>query len=156
MVPLGMSAGVAIRVGQAIGADSPHRLRMIGLAALATVVVWMAAMMAILIVFGDDIARALSDEPAVIALATTMFVIFAAMQIADGVQATALGALRGMLDNRWPVIATLVCYWLVALPFAYLLAVPLGFGPNGVWIGYGAGLVLASLALLARFVAKTK
>ena len=156
MVPLGMSAAVAIRVGQAIGEDARFRLRSIGWAALATVVVWMAAVMFMLLIFGDDIANALSDEPGVIALAATMFVIFAAMQIADGVQATALGALRGMLDNTWPVVATLICYWLLALPFAYGLAVPLGLGPNGIWLGYGAGLVLASLVLVWRFMMKTK
>ena len=156
MVPLGMSAAVAIRVGQAIGENTRYRLRMIGLAGLATVIVWMAAVMAMLLIFGDDIANALSDEPAVITLAAAMFVIFAAMQIADGTQATALGALRGMLDNTWPVVATLICYWLLALPFAYLLAGPLGFGPNGVWLGYGAGLVLASIILVMRFWSKSK
>ena len=155
MAPLGMSAAVAIRIGQAVGNDAQHRLRIIGLAALATVVVWMSAVMAMLLVFRDDIARSLSSEPAIIALAATMFVIFAAMQIADGIQATALGALRGMLDNTWPVIATLICYWLFALPFAYALAVPFGFGPNGVWLGYGAGLVLASITLLVRFWSRT-
>ena len=156
MVPLGMSAAVAIRVGQAIGENTHFRLRRIGVAALATVVVWMTAVMVMLLVFADDIAKALSDEPAVIALAATMFVIFAAMQVADGVQATALGALRGMLDNTWPVVVTLICYWLFALPFAYVIAVPLRFGPNGVWLGYGAGLVLASILLLSRFFSKTR
>lgn len=156
MVPLGMSAAVAIRVAQAIGQDSCFRLRMIGLAALAAVIVWMATVMVMLLFFGDDIARILSGEPAVIALAATMFLIFAAMQIADGIQSTALGALRGMLDNRWPVVATLICYWFLALPVAYLLALPLGLGPNGVWIGYGAGLVLASALLVARFWFRTR
>lgn len=155
MVPLGMSAAVAIRVGQAIGEDSGFRLRMIGLAALATVVVWMSVVMATLLILGDAIAAALSDQPDVVDLAATMFVIFAAMQIFDGVQATALGALRGMLDNTWPIAATLLCYWLVALPLAYALAAPLNMGPNGVWIGYGTGLVLASAALVWRFVAQT-
>ena len=151
-----VSAAVAIRIGQAIGGDSRHRLRRIGLAALVTVIIWMTAVMVMLLLFGDDIAAALSDEPAVIALAATMFVIFAAMQIFDGSQATALGALRGMLDNRWPVVATLICYWLLALPFAYMLAVQLDVGPNGVWIGYGVGSVLASTVLVARFWAKTR
>lgn len=156
MVPLGMSAAVAIRIGQAIGEDSHHRLRRIGLAALVTVIIWMTGVMVMLLLFGANIAAALSDEPAVIAVAATMFVIFAAMQVFDGIQATALGALRGMLDNRWPVVATLICYWLMALPFAYVLAVPLDVGPNGVWIGYGVGLVLASTVLVTRFWAKTR
>ncbi|MEQ8271519.1 MATE family efflux transporter [Algiphilus sp.] len=155
MVPLGMSAAVAIRIGQAIGSNARCRLRMIGLVALATVVVWMSTVMALLLIFGDDIANALSSEPAVVALAATMFVIFAAMQIVDGIQSTSLGALRGMLDNKWPVVTTLTCYWLLALPLAYLFAVPFDLGPNGVWLGYGAGSVFASIALFARFWAKT-
>ena len=156
MVPLGMSAAAAIRIGQAIGQGERFRLRPIGWAALTTVVFWMTGVTIMLLVFGDDIANALSDEPGVVALATTMFVIFAGMQIADGVQATALGALRGMLDNTWPVVATLICYWLLALPFAYGLAVPLGVGPHGVWLGYGAGLMLAASVLVWRFVIRTR
>lgn len=156
MAPLGLSAAVAIRIGQAIGDGARHRLRLIGLAALATVIVWTSGVMAMLLFFGDRIAAALSDEPAVIALAATMFAIFAAMQLADGVQATALGALRGMLDNSWPMIVTLICYWLIALPVAYALALPLGVGPNGIWLGYACGLVLAAMALLWRFWSKTR
>jgi MATE family multidrug resistance protein len=155
MVPLAMSTAVAIRVGQAIGQDETYRLRVIGLAAQSVVLVWMAVVMALLLLFGGDIARALSDEPAVVALATTMFVIFAAMQIADGAQATALGSLRGMMDNTWPVVVTLTCYWGIALPIAYVLALPLGGGPNAIWIGYGVGLVLAATILFGRFWRKT-
>lgn len=155
MVPLGMAAAAAIRVGQAIGEGSRFRIRRIGAAALATVIIWMAGVMTMLLIFGDDIAMALSDSPAVVALAVSMFVIFAAMQIADGIQATALGVLRGMLDNTWPVVATFTCYWLVALPLAYALAVPLELGPRGVWLGYGGGLLLASTVLVTRFLFKT-
>lgn len=128
----------------------------VGLAAQAVVIVWMAIIMVLLFAFGDDIARALADTPSVAALATTMFLIFAAMHIVDGVQATSLGALRGMLDNTWPVVVTLASYWLFALPLAYLIAIPLGVGPNGVWIGYGAGLLLAAILLTWRFLSRTR
>jgi len=151
MVPLAMSTAVAIRIGQAIGQGERYRLRIIGLSAQSVVVLWMIVVMVLLLLFGDDIAKALSDEPAVIALATSMFIIFAAMQIADGVQATALGSLRGMMDNTWPVVVTLICYWVIALPVAYTLALPFGGGPNAIWIGYGCGLLLASVILLGRF-----
>lgn len=39
------------------------------------------------------------DTSEVAALAVTKFLIFAAVQIVNEVQATSLGALRGMLDN---------------------------------------------------------
>ncbi len=156
MVPLGMSIAVSIRVGQAIGEGAENRLRRIGLAGFITVIVWMSAFAIILLILGDDVARLLSQDPQVIALASTMFIVFAVMQIADGVQATALGALRGMLDNTWPVFVTLICYWLFALPLGYIIAVTINVGPNGIWIGYGVGLVLASVILVWRFLSRTK
>ena len=87
----------------------------------------------------------------VVTLAAALFVIVAALQIGVGVQGAMLGAARGMEDNRTPVAITLVCYWLLALPLAYALAFEGGFGPGGVWIGYGAGLALAAATLTWRF-----
>lgn len=155
MLPLGLSTAVSIRISQAIGSQAQHRLRPIGFAAFGIVVFWMALVMALLLTFGGNIARSLSENPEVAALATSMFIIFATMQIADGLQAAALGALRGMLDNRWPVLVTLVCYWVLALPFAWVIADPLGFGPNGIWVGYAAGLALAAVLLVRRFLSRT-
>lgn len=42
---------------------------------------------------------------------------------------------------------TLASDWLFALPLAYVVAIPLGVGPNGVWIGLWRGLLLASILL---------
>lgn len=151
MLPLGMAAATTIRVGQAIGADERTRLRSVATAAMGLVAGWMAIVMAALILFGGVVAAALSDDPEVVALATAMFVIVALIQVADGIQATALGALRGATDFQWPTVFTLVCYWLLALPFAALLGFAADLGPLGVWAGYGAGIVLAAVVLPMRF-----
>ncbi|MEM7487906.1 MAG: MATE family efflux transporter [Pseudomonadota bacterium] len=151
MLPLGMSAAVAIRVGQASGAGAPHRLRPVAIAAIGTVAVWMLAVTAGLLLGGRAIAGALSTDPDVVSLATTMFVTVAVIQVADGVQGTALGALRGAMDFRWPTTFTLACYWLFALPLAWVLGVVLDLGPMGVWVGYGLGIALAAIVLPWRF-----
>jgi multidrug resistance protein, MATE family len=151
MLPLGMSAAAAIRVGQAIGAGERARLRPVATAAIGLVTGWMALVTVALVLFGGAIAGALSDDPAVVALATSMFVAVALIQVADGIQSTALGALRGATDFRWPTMFTLVCYWLLALPFAGALGFLADLGPLGVWAGYGAGIVLAAVVLPMRF-----
>jgi MATE family multidrug resistance protein len=74
----------------------------------------------------------------------------ALMQVADGVQSVSLGALRGLLDSRWPTRVSLGCYWCLALPAAWIFAQPLGFGPAGVWWGFGIGLSVAALVLTHR------
>lgn len=151
MLPLGMSAAAAIRVGQARGAGADGQLRPIALAAIAQVTLWMVLVTVALVAFGDAVAAALSDDPAVVGLAAAMFVLVALIQVADGIQSTALGALRGMADFRWPTAFTLVCYWVFALPLAYALGFLANFGPLGVWAGYGAGILLAASVLPVRF-----
>lgn len=156
MVPLGVSIAVSIRVGQALGADQRSRLKTIGLAALIVIISWMATVMCGLLLGGGTLARALSTDPEVIALATSMLVVVAAMQIADGVQGTMLGACRGMMDNLVPVAITMVSYWVIALPIGYMLGFVWGLGPNGVWIGYGTGLAFAAAAVTCRFFLKAR
>lgn len=156
MVPLGVSIAVSIRVGQAIGADERDRLPLIGGSGILVIVGWMAFVITGLLLGGGALAQALSDDAPVVELATGLFLIVAAMQIADGVQGAMLGASRGMTDNRVPVVITLFCYWVLALPVGYWLGFALGLGPYGVWIGYGMGLGLAAIWLTVRFFVKVR
>jgi MATE family multidrug resistance protein len=151
MLPLGMSAAAAIRVGQAIGAGERERLRPVATAAMGLVSGWMGMVTVALVLVGGAVASALSQDPEVVTLATAMFVVVALIQVADGIQSTALGALRGAMDFRWPTMFTLACYWLLALPLAAALGFGAGLGPLGVWAGYGTGIVLAAVVLPMRF-----
>ncbi|MEM7734643.1 MAG: MATE family efflux transporter [Deinococcota bacterium] len=155
MFPIGMSAAVGIRTGQAIGAQKLNRLRPIGIGATGMMLSWMLYMTAMLVLFRETIAGLLTSDPEVFTLAATLFLATAFMQLADGLQSTALGALRGMVDVRIPTIISLTAYWLIALPGAYIAGFVLKFGPNGVWIGYGLGIFLAAFALQIRFWRRT-
>lgn len=149
--PLGMAGAASIRVGLAVGADERARLRPILKSALLIVTGWMLVVMAVLLIGGEAIARALSDDAEVVALATTLFLAVALMQVSDGVQSTSLGALRGMLDTRQPTVISLIAYWPIALPAGYGLGFVADLGAVGVWIGFCLGLSVAAVALPWRF-----
>lgn len=155
IIPLGMAGAVSIRVGMAVGGGQTDRLRPILKAGFLVVTFWQLAAAAIFIFAGRSLAASLSDDPAVVALAATLFIAVAALQVADGIQATALGALRGMLDVVVPSIITLAAYWPFALPLAYLVGFPLGYGAPGIWVGYTLGLIVAAILLPIRFWRKT-
>ena len=155
MVPMGMTAAVAIRMGQAVGTGEPSRYRPIFLAANGVVLAWAALVFVPILVFRDDIAGALSTDLEVIALAVPMFVTMAFIQFADGLQSIALGALRGQTDNRIPNAITISVYWIVALPLAYAVGFVFGLGPSGVLAGYAIGVLTSALILQARFWWKT-
>jgi MATE family multidrug resistance protein len=156
MLPLGMAGAVAIRVGQASGAGEQARLRPIAFAALGVVSGWMLLVTGALAVSRETLAGWIAPDAEVAALAATLFLVTALMQVADGVQSTALGALRGLMDLKWPTAVSLVAYWLIALPAAYLFAFALGMGPAGIWAGFAAGLAVAAIALPVRFLGLTR
>ena len=155
VIPLGLAGAAAIRVGQATGARSAERLRAILAAGLIIVTSWQVAVAAIFVIGGGAFAAMLSNDPEVVALAAILFVVVALAQIVDGVQSTALGALRGMRDNTGPTVITLIVYWALALPTAYVVGVVLGFGPLGVWWGYAGGIAVAAVVLPWRFWRQT-
>ena len=153
MVPLGVAGAVSIRVAQATGAGLPGALRPIAFAGLLLALCWLTGSALILALGGEAIARAITDDPQVVAVATLIFLVFATMQIADGVQSTMLGALRGMSDTGWPAWVSIIAYWGVGLPLGWVLS---GWmGPAGVWAGFFVALVGAGAALTLRFRAKT-
>lgn len=152
MVPLGMAGAVAVRIGQAVGAGEHGRVRPIGVAAVGLVSLWTVTFALLVAFTGDHIASAFVDDASVVAIASGMFVAVGAMQFFDGIQSVSLGALRALLDTRWPTGVTLVAYWLVALPLGWLLAMPFGFGAAGFWTGFSIGLASAAILLFRRFL----
>lgn len=151
MIPLGMAGAASIRVGQAVGSTNRARLRPILKASFVLVTIWQALAALVFVIGGRWLATTMSNDPAVIELATLLFLMVALLQISGGIQDVALGSLRGMSDNTWPSIATLIAYWPVALPASYLFGFVLGYGAAGVWLGYMLGLAVAAIALPIRF-----
>jgi MATE family multidrug resistance protein len=156
MVPFGVAGAVAIRVAQAQGAGEGQKLRPIALAALGIVTGWLTIAALMLSLYGRQIAGLITADPAVIAVAAQIFTIFALFQIMDGVQSTALGALRGMSDTRWPAVVSFVAYWVLSLPLGWVMATWGGMGAPGIWAGFFLGLLVAAVALVLRFRDKTR
>jgi len=151
VIPLGMAGAVSIRTGQAVGAGRPARLRPILKASFLMVVLWQALAASIFIFGGPTMAAAMSDDPQVVSIAASLFILMAILQIADGVQGTSLGALRGMSDMAMPSVITLLAYWPLALPAAYFFGFVLEFGAIGIWLGYMLGVAVAAIVLPWRF-----
>ena len=151
VVPLALSYAVSIRVAQAAGGRERDRVLSIGLAGLIVVAVVMAAATLVILVGGPSLAAALARSGPVAALAAAMLVAYGVMQLFDGLQTVAVGALRGLLDVRFPALVSILAYWGLAVPLSYLLAFRAGLGGPGIWYGFGIGLLIVSIALVRRF-----
>lgn len=161
MMPLGLSFAITVRVARAHGAGDLPRARRIGFSGMATGVLIMLCSVLFITVANDFIPRIFLDPSVenaavVLALASQLLWIAAVFQVFDGLQVTALAALRGLTDVRVPTVMIFTGYWLLALPTGYALAFTVGLGPKGVWLGLVVGLMIAAFTLTARFARKSR
>jgi MATE family multidrug resistance protein len=96
------------------------------------------------------LARAYTDDVAVIAVVVTLLPIAAAFQLFDGIQVVAFGVLRGAGDLRLPTLANLLGYWALGIPLGWWLAFRGGWGAPGIFAGLALGLFTVAMLLLAR------
>jgi len=75
----------------------------------------------------------------------------ALFQLVDGIQAIALGVLRGVQDTAAPMIIAALSYWGLGIPTSYVLGFVLNWGGIGVWLGLVSGLGCAAVLLMTRF-----
>ncbi len=156
MVPLGVALATTVRVGNAAGAGAFDAARLRGKTGMGMGLLFALFSASIMGLKPEWITRLYLEDGAVASQAQ-IFLRFAALfQLADCLQATANGALRGLKDTRMPMLITLAAYWLLGMPFAYVLAFEFGYGPNALWWGFILGLLLAAAGLSWRFLHKTR
>jgi MATE family multidrug resistance protein len=157
MVPLGLSQAVTVRVSLAYGAGSEEGVSRAGWTAFVLGVSFMAVMASIMLIWPNLLISAFIDttNPVnfnVVVLAVSFLAFAALFQIFDGAQAVAAGMLRGLHDTKVPMIYAAIGYWGIGLPLGILLAFPLGFRGNGIWIGLSCGLAVVAVLLLSRWL----
>lgn len=155
MFALGIGAAACIRVGHAFGAGQFSRMRQIGFGAVGLATGIMAAFGVVFALAGKPIAHLFIESPTVVPLTAQLLIVAAVFQMADGVQATSISALRGLGDVRAPAIIAVVAYWVLALPVGALLAFRTQLGAVGIWIGLATGLAVAACGLAWRFHLRT-
>ena len=152
MVPLSVGLATTVRVGHAAGAGNVEAVALRGRAGMVLGIgfaVFSASLMALL---PEPIIRLYTQTSTVVPLAVGFLGFAAVFQIADCIQATANGALRGIKDTRIPMLITVAAYWVVGLPLAIWLAFYTDVGPAGIWCGFIAGLAVAAIGLATRFL----
>ena len=151
MVPLGVGAAGAVRVGQAVGRLDPPGAQYAGWAALAIGGGFMSCAAVVFVLAPRTILGWFTTDPAVIQVGVSLLLVAALFQIFDGLQGVATGVLRGFGDTRTPMLWNLAGHWLVGLPVGYVLCFERGWGVVGLWVGLSTGLILVGVVLVAAW-----
>jgi len=150
MVPLGVGAAAAVRVGHAVGAGDRGAARERARTALVCGVGFMLCAAAAMLAVPGAIAAAYTNQPVVAAIAATLIPIAGMFQLFDGIQAVSAGVLRGLGDTRAPFVINLAGFWLCGLPVSVGLAFGTPLGAMGLWWGLAAGLAVVATLLVLR------
>ena len=156
MFPLGVSQAVSVRIGHAIGRGTQSIIRRIGFSGLGMSAAVMSGFAILFAWQGRPIAQLFSSDAEVTSISAAFLLVAGIFQLADGVQVTAAGALRGLTDVHVPMCLAYLFYWGVAIPAAYCLAFVLKAGAIGIWIGFALGLFTAAIVLTLRFFLLTE
>jgi MATE family multidrug resistance protein len=151
MVPLGVSAAAAVSVGHAVGAGNLARARRAGWLALGLGTSFMLVAGVVFFLAPKSLISLYTSDPRVLDVGPSLLWIAAAFQVFDGIQTVCTGALRGLGETRYPMIANFIGYWVLGLPLGFTLCFILHWGIYGTWIGLTLALIVISLTLLYRW-----
>lgn len=150
MIPLSISMGATILVGQSIGANRNDDARSYSLLGISFAVIFSFVGIAILLIFREQIASLYTTDRSIITLSAQFFVFAALFQLSDAVQAPIQGALRGYKDVNVTFLMGFISLWVIGLPVGYVVASYTDLGPFGYWVGLIAGLTVGATTLSFR------
>ena len=151
MAVTGLGAAATVRIGNQAGRRDWPNLRTAARTIFIMAMTWMAFTGLTIFLFREALAGFYSSDPSVLSLAGKMLLVVVIFQLSDGIQAVALGALRGLTDVKIPTWITFVAYWLFTLPLAFILSQYTPLGAMGIWYALAAGLTISGTLLVIRF-----
>ncbi|WP_424978863.1 MATE family efflux transporter [Leisingera sp. S232] len=156
MVHLGLSNAATIRAGNAFGRGDRAHLARGGKVVTVMSLLVSAVAIVLFLTFPDALMSLFLDaedpqRDQILLIGGVLMAAAALFQLMDGMQAVALGLLRGVQDTGMPMVIAALSYWAVGIPASYVFGFMLGWDGLGVWMGLVAGLTCAGLFLMLRF-----
>ncbi|MEQ6123873.1 MATE family efflux transporter [Pseudotenacibaculum sp. MALMAid0570] len=129
----GMSNAAATLVGQNLGAQLPDRAETSVWKTGKYCAIFMGLVSLIYIFFAPTFLGWFSDNPIVVENGALCLQVIAAGYIFYAYGMVVIQSFNGAGDTKTPTIINFICFFLFQLPFAYLMAITLDFGPQGVF-----------------------
>jgi putative MATE family efflux protein len=141
----GLSNAAATLVGQNLGAGHPERAEKAVWRTGLYNVVFLGAVGLIFILFPEPIVRLFTNDPAVVPLGAACLRIISYGNLGYAYFMVMMQAFNGAGDTITPTIVNFFGFWLLEIPLAYGLAIPLHMRSNGVF----ASIAIAESAMAA-------
>ncbi len=147
-----MNTVASILVGQALGEGDPGEARYIGFGIATVSVLTMTIAGAGLVSFAGPIVGLFTGDPATQEFAITFTRIFGVSMVFFGFFSPFAGSLRGAGDTRTPFYARAIGTFGFMLGLSSLLAFPLGWGLQGIYVGLFTNFLVWAVVVTAGFI----
>ena len=148
----GMSNAAATLVGQNLGAGQPER---------AEKSVWLTGLanMAVLIligisfyIFAEELVRIFTDQEPVIEIGALCLRVISFGYLFYSWGMIMAQAFNGSGDTTTPTLLNFICFWIIEIPVAYILALTFGYGEIGVFLSIVIAESLLGVLGISLFV----
>tara|TARA_R110002049_G_scaffold306714_1_gene505662 strand:+ start:942 stop:2351 length:1410 start_codon:yes stop_codon:yes gene_type:complete len=147
----GMSNAAATLVGQNLGANKPDRAEESVWKTGKYNAIFMFSISLIYLFFAENIILSFNNTPQVVEYGTLCLQIIAAGYVFYAYGMVLTQAFNGAGDTNTPTKINLLIFWVLQLPFAYIMTMTFEFGAIGVFLAISIAEVLLTLVSYILF-----
>jgi putative MATE family efflux protein len=129
---LGLGGGVAVLVGQNLGAQQPDRARKSTLLGAGILTGFLVVCGAAILIWAESLVGIFDQDPQVIAIGAAFLRIATAGYLVMGINAALQNCITGSGDTLPNMLISLGMIWVVQIPLTYYLANYTDLGVNGI------------------------
>jgi len=147
----GMSNAAATLVGQNLGANKPDRAEASVWKTGKYNAIFMFSISIIYLCFAEKIIMLFNTTPQVVEYGTLCLQIIAAGYVFYAYGMVLTQAFNGAGDTRTPTLINFLIFWVLQLPFAYVMAITFKFGAVGVFLAISIAEILLTVLSYVLF-----
>jgi putative MATE family efflux protein len=142
----GLSNAATTLVGQHLGAKQPAKAEESVLKTAKYSAIFMGMVTVFFLLFSSPVIGLFTKDAGAKAFAIQALQVISLGYVFYGMGMVFTNAFNGAGDTMTPTLINLVCFWMLQVPFAYLLAKQFSLGPKGVFIAIPAAEILITLS----------
>jgi Na+-driven multidrug efflux pump len=148
---IAVARGVETMTGQNVGAGEPDRAAAANDYAAGRMFVVLSALAVVVFLFAEPIVGVFSPNDRVVDVGATFLKYVAPTFGCIGIMRAYTGGFRGAGETLTSAAISVLMLWVVRLPAAYLLAVRMDYGPEGIWTAFVLSNVVGAAIALVWF-----
>lgn len=146
----GIASASTIVVGNFMAEKNWQQIKKVVTSSIKVIGIGMGLCALIFVIANTYLPLCFTQNTEIVLIASQLLIIAAMFQLFDGLQVVFIGILRGVEDFKYSTLITLIGYWIIALPLAYLFAFVFNLDVYGIWYALLISLIFVALTLYFR------